>query len=349
MKILYGVPGEGMGHATRSKVVIQHLLKKHDVHVVASSRAFQFLDKQFPGRVSEIKGFHFAFKDKKVSKSGTFMLNLRNLPSNLNHNLERYFELEKVFTPDLVISDFESFSYYLAKYHRIPVISIDNMQVIDRCQLNIPIPREQKESFTLARNIVRAKVPTCKQYFITSFFDADIKKANTQIVPSILRDEILKLKPSARGHIIVYQTGTVAASMSEILNQVADRSFIVYGADKESTIGNTTFRRFSEDGFLDDFAGADAVIANGGYSFLSESVYLRKPVLSIPITGQFEQFVNAAYIEQLGYGRHFSTLTADHVKAFLYDLDIFNTNLKSYQQKGNDVLFSLLDDYLGAT
>ena len=25
MQILYGVPGEGMGHATRSKVIIEHL------------------------------------------------------------------------------------------------------------------------------------------------------------------------------------------------------------------------------------------------------------------------------------------------------------------------------------
>jgi hypothetical protein len=28
MKILYGVPGEGMGHATRSKVVIDYLFQK---------------------------------------------------------------------------------------------------------------------------------------------------------------------------------------------------------------------------------------------------------------------------------------------------------------------------------
>ena len=31
MKILYGVPSEGMGHATRSKVIITHLLKRHEV------------------------------------------------------------------------------------------------------------------------------------------------------------------------------------------------------------------------------------------------------------------------------------------------------------------------------
>lgn len=41
MRILYGVVGEGMGHATRSRVVIEHLLAAgHRLHVVVSGRAF---------------------------------------------------------------------------------------------------------------------------------------------------------------------------------------------------------------------------------------------------------------------------------------------------------------------
>jgi nicotinate phosphoribosyltransferase len=37
MKILYGVVGEGMGHATRSKVTIEHLIAKgHSVKIVVS-------------------------------------------------------------------------------------------------------------------------------------------------------------------------------------------------------------------------------------------------------------------------------------------------------------------------
>ena len=47
MKILYGVPGEGMGHATRSKVIIAHLLQNHDVQVLSSSRAYKFLNESF--------------------------------------------------------------------------------------------------------------------------------------------------------------------------------------------------------------------------------------------------------------------------------------------------------------
>jgi uncharacterized protein (TIGR00661 family) len=38
MKILYGVVGEGMGHAMRSRVVLDHLTQQHDVQVVVSGR-----------------------------------------------------------------------------------------------------------------------------------------------------------------------------------------------------------------------------------------------------------------------------------------------------------------------
>ena len=40
MRILYGVVGEGMGHATRSAVVLSHLIARgHELRVVVSGRA----------------------------------------------------------------------------------------------------------------------------------------------------------------------------------------------------------------------------------------------------------------------------------------------------------------------
>ena len=56
MRILYGVVGEGMGHATRSKVTCEHLVSKgHEVKIVVSGRAHGFLAKSFRD-VVEIDG-----------------------------------------------------------------------------------------------------------------------------------------------------------------------------------------------------------------------------------------------------------------------------------------------------
>ena len=47
---------------------------------------------------------------------------------------------------------------------------------------------------------------------------------------------------------------------------------------------------------------ARGVVTGGGFSLLSEAVYLGKPVLSVPLRGQFEQLMNARYLEREGFG-----------------------------------------------
>ena len=348
MNILYGIPGEGMGHATRSKVVIDHLLEQgHNVQAVSSGRAFQFLDKLFPGRIIEIKGFHFAYKNAEVSKTATFLSNLKSAGKNLVYNTTKKRLIEKSFTPDVVISDFESFSFFFAKEHRLPIISIDNMQVMHRCELDIEISKEEKNNYRLAKNIVMAKVPACDHYFISSFFDAKIKKKNTSLVPPIIRLAIQKAKTSKGSHILMYQTSSSLKTVKETLHQLPGETFYVYGMNLDSTEGNVVFKPFSEDGFIKDLATSKAVIANGGFSFISEAVYLKKPIYSFPIHNQFEQWMNAAYIQKNGYGRHFNELSADNLKTFLYDLPSFEKRLASYLQNGNEVLFNQLDETLG--
>ena len=48
MRILYGVQGEGMGHAMRAGVVLTELVREHDVRVVASGRGFGYLAESVP-------------------------------------------------------------------------------------------------------------------------------------------------------------------------------------------------------------------------------------------------------------------------------------------------------------
>ncbi len=345
MNILYGVPGEGMGHATRSKVVIDFLLKEgHNVHAVSCDRAYQFLVKSYPGRVHEIKGFHFAYKDSEISKMRTFLLNFKTAPKNLLFNFAEYLKLKMDFHPDLVITDFESFAYYFAKLHRIPIISIDNMQVMDRCKLDIKISKEEKGNFRMAKAIVKAKVPGCDHYLISSFFNAAIRKKNTSIVPLIVRDGILNAKPSRQNHILVYQTTSTFAEINKIFQQLPDITFYVYGFNKDELCGNVIFKSFSEENFVNDLAGASAVIANGGYSFISEAIYLKKPIYSFPIKNQFEQLMNASYIDKMGYGKYSEELDINSLKDFLKHLDTFKENLSKYKQDGNKELFEVLKE-----
>jgi uncharacterized protein (TIGR00661 family) len=336
-----------MGHATRSKVVVQHLLDAgHEVVVVSSSRAYQLLARTFPGRVHEIRGFHLAYKSLTVSKLRTAALTLRTAPDNLLVNFSKYRELLRDRQFDVVVSDFESFSYLFAKWKRLPVVSIDNMQIISRTRLDVAVPATEQDNLEVARQIVRAKLPLSHHYFVTTFFPLPVIKPNTTLVPPIIRPEILAAQPTVGEHVLVYQSATTQSNLVQLLQGLPKQEFRVYGFNKEETHGNVQLKAFSEQGFINDLASARAIITNGGFSLISEAVYLRKPICAIPIPAQFEQFLNAAEVAKLGYGRHFESLTADNVKALLYDLSGFETALSYYKQNGNEELFRQLDDVL---
>jgi hypothetical protein len=349
MKILYGVPSEGMGHATRSKVVIAYLLSKgHDVRVVTSDRAFSFLQTHFGERVISIEGFHLAYNNARVSVGQTILLSLKNIPKQILKNFTAYQTLLKDFMPDLVISDFESFSHFFAKTKNIPFVSIDNMQVLNRAKLDILIPKEERGNQVLSKNIVKAKVPGALHYYITSFFHPALRKEQTSYVAPIIREEIIQTKPSVKDHIVVYQTSTSQKDLIPVLQSITNQPFIVYGFNRDEEHGNVLLKSFSEKEFIQNVASAKAVIANGGFSFISEAVFLKKPVCCVPIKNQFEQFVNAAYIQKLQYGRHFDEFTTDQIKAFLYDLPVFQQSLQAFSHDGNKALFSALDKLCGS-
>ena len=135
MKILYGVVGEGMGHAMRSRVTLEHLVAAgHDIEIMASGRATDFLAKRFDG-VNRIHGLHMIYEENRVRRGRTLWSNVIGGVTGVPENIAAYFDLVGDFRPEVVVSDFESWTYLYAKTHRLPILSIDNMQIIHRCAL----------------------------------------------------------------------------------------------------------------------------------------------------------------------------------------------------------------------
>jgi UDP:flavonoid glycosyltransferase YjiC (YdhE family) len=88
------------------------------------------------------------------------------------------------------------------------------------------------------------------------------------------------------------------------------------------------------------------VVAGGGYTLMSEAVYLHKPLLSIPVEGQFEQVINALYLEKLGYGMYTKQLTLEALKEFLARVPACQESLKGYTQDGNKRILEALREQL---
>jgi uncharacterized protein (TIGR00661 family) len=350
MKILYGVVGEGMGHAMRSRVVLDHLVGQgHEVEIMASGRATDFLSKRFEG-VNRIHGLHMIYEENRVRRGKTLWSNVLTGAAGVPQNIGAYFELIKDFRPEVVISDFESWTYLYAKAQRLPVISIDNMQIINRCTHPPEVLAGHQTEFQLTKTFIKGKLPFCNHYLITTFFQPPIRKPDTTLVAPILRPEILAAQRRRGDHLLVYQTAEGNDGLSDILARTGVECRI-YGMRRtlkeEQVEGNLRYRPFSEAGFIDDLASARGVIAGGGFTLMGEAVYLHKPMLAVPLVHQFEQVMNARYLEREGFGREAVTLgDPAAVRDFVAAIPACEDKLAAYAQDGNKLLFQKVDELL---
>lgn len=348
MRVLYGVVGEGMGHAMRSGVLLEHLTAAgHEMQIVGSGRAVNYLEQRHPDIVTRITGLTMVYEDNVVKKRKTAIENLKAL-KGVPENLRAYTRMTRDFSPDVVVSDFESWTYWFARGQGVPVISIDNMQIIPRCHHDEDVLAGSMRDFLLTKSIVRAKLPRCNRYLITTFFYPPVKRERTSLHPPILRKIILDAKSRVTNgeHVLVYQSGTSHDALVDELKRI-DVPFRIYGLkrniDSDVEDENLVHRPFSETTFIDDLASARAVLAGGGFTLMGEAVYLGKPMLSVPLVGQFEQVLNAAYLAKLGYGARADHLDRTTVSAFLERTDDYRDNLAGFEHDDNSGVLAALE------
>lgn len=346
-RILYGVCGEGMGHAIRSGVLIEHLLENNEVIIFASDRAYKYLSNKFDD-VYEIEGFNTVYEDNKVNNTKTFIRNMKYLPLDLERNMRLMYSVAKASKPNLIISDFELYSNFLSKVLRIPLISIDNMHVITQC--DIRVYNQYLSDRIRAAGVVRSFIQRPRRYLITSYFFPAIKNPEkVQMFPPVLRENVMQLKPVEGNHILVYQTSDSNLELLKILKDF-NYNFIVYGFNKNEQDDNLEFKRFNEDEFFEDLASANAVITNGGFNVISEALYLEKPILSIPVKKQFEQILNAIYLKRLEYGEFHEYPNKEKIAGFFNNLEYYRQMIRSkFKHDKNQAILQELDNIIDNT
>lgn len=368
MRILYGIVGEGMGHSTRSKVTLEILMKEqHHVKVVVSNRAYKFLHDSFTNRfprcatanineaaidIIEIEGLTMQYVNNVFDEKASVLHTMQRVPNILNTNLGAYYRNLVSWRPQAVISDFDSFAYMFGKAHGLPILSIDNQHVVKRCEIPIEARESDRKAFYTYKGFVNAKLPRCDYYIITGFFFPEIRdkyKKNTMLVPPILRQAILDSKtiPAEQGeYFLVYQTSKSDTSLISTLQAFGEKC-IVYGLGREEKIGNLEFKGFSEQGFVNDLAHAKGVIANGGLSLMNEAVSLQRPFFSVPVENQYEQVLNAWYLEKLGFGIFADKIEVEALRKWARNIPQYSKALENYHHDSNMLLYKTVKRVLG--
>lgn len=352
-RIFYSVAGEGRGHATRVRTVVEELRREHDVVLFAPHMAFDFLNEVYRDatdiEVRRIPGLQFSYSGRSVSywksirDSAPYLWKLPSLVTAFEKML-------KDERPQLVITDFEPALPRAARRLGTPFISFDHQHFLttfDLASLPLSLRLRAKSIAATIDLFYRGQAET----IVSSFFSAPLRPrcANVKCVGIMLRNELQSVEPCDDEFLLVYLRRFAPPKLMDALRRCG-REVKIYGLGELPRDGNIRYFPISEMGFLDDLINCYALISNAGNQLVGEALSVRKPVLAVPEEGNFEQSVNAHFLEQSGYGRGFdaSRIEVHDLNRFLQMVPETRLKIRPDSVIGNNAALAAIRRHLPA-
>jgi len=333
MRILYGVCGEGFGHSSRAKSILEHLKKEgHEILLLTYGQAHSVLKEFNP---INIFGIEIYMKEGRLSLTKSLLINQRNFVSKLKD----YPKIKKTideFAPQVCISDMEPIVPIISFWKKLPLISIDNQHDIIFSKIKVPF--KHIRGYIIAKRAIKTCISKANYFIILSFTKKKSKKKNVFFVNPILKNEIIKLKPTTQNFTLVYLTKP-DDNLMKILQKCKEK-FIVYGQKESGKSKNIIYKKKGKT-FVEDLRKCKAIVATSGFSLMSEALYLQKPYFAIPLPGQFEQMVNSVYLRDSGCGEYSEKPKLEELEKFFFNLKKYKSKIKKYKSKPDEATKTL--------
>jgi len=341
-RILYGLSGGGRGHTMRALAIARHF-KEHEFVFLSQGTGSAVLKEEFDVRT--IPNPSSPVQAHRVNVTQSMIHTLKVLGTG-GHHLNRLFGLIEEFKPDAAITDYEYFVPRACRKMGIPCLSIDHQHIVTCCRISVPM--REMSSFLGAFFAARTLYNQASLSLVVSFFHPPLRSGSrARLVPPLLRQEALTLESQTGDHVVAYQGYQTFKHFLPFLKEIR-RPVMVYGFDLDHRDKNLQFRKFSEGKMLADLASCSYVVCGGGHTLISESLYFGKPILSFPVKGMFEQFLNALYVEKLGYGQCHTDLQPkpEVIRSFESNLERYRNTIGKGNFCGNQEVFDLIEKFV---
>jgi len=349
--ICFGLSGEGRGHATRVKTLVDDLRLRHSISIYTSGMAYDFLHGAYADsdvEVNLIPGLRFHYKQSnKISyfSSGieaiTYIAKLRKTVEKTHRSLERA-------QPDMILTDFEPLLPRAAKKMGLPYVSLNHQHFLLTYDLtSLPIALQRHAAFM--SRVVKTYYQEQIHTIVSSFYFPPLRKGITGVtqIGVLLTSEIIEAIPEDREHIVVYLRRFEAPKVLEALTKVGRQAY-VYGLGEHPSIGNIKFCKIDPKAFVEHLSTACLLVSTAGNQLIGEALYLNKPVLAMPEVSNYEQAINAHFLEKSGAGRQvqLDLITRRDITTILDNPDQFTRHIDRGRLKGNDIAIEFIENYL---
>jgi uncharacterized protein (TIGR00661 family) len=352
-RIFISLSGDGRGHATRVRTLVESLRKSHSLVLHTFGQGHEFLSHHYDGssvRVRCIPGLHFGYGAsgsviirKSVARATEYLLRLPGLLAGLRVSMA-------VEQPDLVISDFEPALPRAARQMGIPHISLNHQHFLLTYDLRSLPPWLRLHALYMGW-VVRAYDSPAIARIVSSFYFPPLRPGIGNVTQTgvLLRPSVLGAESSIRSHLVAYWRRQAPPGAIENLAAL-NRDVHIYGLGRRPALGRLRFLAADEEAFVADLASCSALICTAGNQLVGEAIYLQKPVLAVPEPGNYEQFINAHFLARMNAGAWIAPhkFTTARVRHFLDRAEQFRSTVPRAWMHGLPSALRVLQRYLGS-
>jgi UDP:flavonoid glycosyltransferase YjiC (YdhE family) len=307
-RILFLVNGLGLGNSTRCHAVMQRLLQHGaEIQIVTSGNGLWYF-RSVPGlgTLHEVESLYYGVKDGRISIARTLSA-ASDFTGILRRNSRKIASILSDWRPDIAVAD-SVYTFRPFKRGSIPFVALNNADIVHSSYRRFTDrPRSIRPQFWCVEEsdyLFHRLVP---DLVISPTLDPTLPEVggNVRRVGPIVRQGFSSaVARMPVNSVLVMLSGSRFGSpvMFKRTDWPFDIDVVGRPAPKDWN-GSDRIRFHGK--LLDNKAlveKADLVVVNGGFSAVSESFSMRKPLVVIPVPNHAEQWINARTIEHLSVG-----------------------------------------------
>ncbi|MBN7811089.1 glycosyltransferase [Algoriphagus sp. H41] len=315
MKFLFVIQGEGRGHMTQA-IALSSLLRRqgHELASVVVGKSPrrkipEFFRREINASIHEVESPNFECDgaNKKIligktlrknsGKLGTFWKSLR--------------QIDRIVCdakPDVILNFYDLLGglYNFLFRPKAEFWVIGHQYLITHPDFHFAPGRPVDKALFQLNTFFTGL--GAKERLALSFLPKKNSPAEIRVVPPLLRKEVHALTPSEGDFYLAYMVNAgYAAEAMHFAQQNPELKIKAYwdkkdAAESEYPLPNLSFHQVNDRTFLQDMAACKGLACTAGFESVCEAMYLGKPVLMIPVAGQYEQACNALDGQASGAG-----------------------------------------------
>ena len=315
MKFMFIVQGEGRGHMTQA-IAFANLLgtEGHELVGVVVGKSSRrripdFFIREVKAPIHEVESPNFECdrSSKKILIKKTLWKNSLRLPTFWG-SLKKIDQRVQETQPDVILNFYDllgGFYNFLFRPNAHFWV-IGHQYLIHHPEFPF-VPNKAVDKALFQINTYLTAIGADERLAL-SFLPKENSTATIRVVPPLLRQEVKQLVPKDGDFYLAYMVNPgYAEEVIHFARQNPNLQIKAYwdkrdAAETEFRLANLSFHQVNDQTFLQDMAACKGLVCTAGFESVCEAMYLGKPVMMIPVAGQYEQACNALDAAASGAG-----------------------------------------------